>query len=116
MAIPYPGDNETPSISTGGSRRSAAGTATGSRNGIRHSHREIADAGEVIRHGLQKDENGHLYAILAKGIFSIDPKTFAVKQLGSPGMYINAGGALLDGKLYFAADGVKIVEFELPGQ
>jgi len=56
---------------------------------------------------------GDIYMLFVKGIARIDPETFAVRLLARSPVPISAGGAYLDGRVYFA-NGSHLCSWELP--
>ncbi len=62
----------------------------------------LAAYGGPVRHALHVGPDGKLYALMNKAIARIDLETFAHEKLTDAS--ITAGGALLNGVLYWAAD------------
>jgi hypothetical protein len=48
-----------------------------------------------------KDPYGRIFVLFKKGIGQLDPKTYAIKILAESPVSISAGGAWLDGRIYF---------------
>jgi len=63
----------------------------------------LAAYGGVPRQALHGAPDGSLYALLSAAIVRITPATLAVEKLATPPVSISAGGALADGRLYFAS-------------
>ncbi len=79
-------------------------------------HKESFRAyGGVPRHALQKSAAGELYAIMSRAILRIRPGEFAHEKLADAPASISAGGALVNGRLYFAV-GSHLWSYRLPGR
>jgi len=67
-------------------------------------HRDdLQQFGRVPRHALHVGPNGELYALLSSAILRIDPDTYRCEKLTDTPVSISAGGALVNGRLCFAA-------------
>ncbi len=62
------------------------------------------DCGFVPRHSLQLTPAGRLFMLRSKAICEVIPGTFEVRKLADTPHDITAGGAYIDGVLYYAAD------------
>lgn len=62
----------------------------------------LAEHGGALRHGLQLAPEGPVIAIMSRAILAIQPETFEVSVLGVPPKGASMGGALLDGRAYWA--------------
>ena len=73
----------------------------------------IADTARVPRHALQEGEDGYLYAIFGDAIVRITPGTFEWERLADTPVRATAGGALVDGRLYYATTS-RVWSYEIP--
>jgi hypothetical protein len=72
------------------------------------------DYGRVVRHALQRGPDGELYGIMSRAIVRIDPETLKHEKLAEAPTTITAGGAFVNGLLYFTA-GSHVWSYEVPG-
>lgn len=77
-------------------------------------HREsFAAYGGVPRHALHASADGSIYALMADAVVGIAPGGSSHEKLADAPTRISAGGALLDGTLYFAA-GTRLWSYLIP--
>jgi len=74
---------------------------------------DLSAHGTVPRHALQRGPDGRLYAMFSKAILRLTPGSTAVEVLSTPPQPISAGGALADGRLYYAS-GPNLWSYALP--
>jgi streptogramin lyase len=78
-------------------------------------HQEsFAQYGGVPRHALQVGPDGKIYAMLTRAIVRITPGRFAHEKLADAPVTIEAGGALVKGRLYFSS-GPRVWSYQVPG-
>lgn len=73
----------------------------------------FSDYGGVPRHALHAGPDGYIYAVMSRAVLRITPGTFEHDKLADSPVGISAGGALLDGILYFAS-GTRLWSYEIP--
>ena len=66
-------------------------------------HSSLFGYGGVPRHPLHLDPDGQIYALFAKAILRLDPRTFAPTKLADTPAPITAGGTLIGNTLCFAS-------------
>lgn len=74
----------------------------------------LADYGRPVMHGLHTGPDGNIYALLREGIVRITPGSNQTVLLAKPPVTITAGGVLLDGQLYYAAN-TNVWSYRIPG-
>lgn len=72
----------------------------------------LKEYGAAPRHGLHPAD-GKVYALFANAVLEIAPGTWQVTKVAAPPVPVAAGGALLDGSLYYAA-GTHVWRCDLP--
>jgi len=75
---------------------------------------QLAGCGSPARHALQFGPDGDLYGIFNNAIMRFRPDTFAHEKVARPPVRITAGGALVNGRLCFAAAS-HVWTWEIPG-
>ena len=70
--------------------------------------------GAVPRHALHSGPDGMIYAMMSKAILRITPGTFAHEKLADAPVGIEAGGALVNGRLCFS-HGSHVWTYDIPG-
>ena len=70
--------------------------------------------GSVPRHALHVGPDGKLYALLSDAVLRIDPESYEYSKLTDTPVAITAGGALLNGRLCFAAR-ANVWSYRVPG-
>ena len=118
--VPVSGDGNIVSIEIGpdGLVYGLSGNATffvfdPNKKEVVHSE-SFSAYGGVPRHALHVGPDGKLYAIMSRAIVRIAPGTFEHEKLADSPTNITAGGALLKGVLYFAAD-TRFWSYSVPG-
>ncbi len=69
--------------------------------------KELALGKTVLEQGPRifvRGDKGRIYIVLQKGIAELDPKTYGIRLLGEAPQPIRAGGAYLDGAVYFVCE------------
>ncbi|MFW6437840.1 MAG: hypothetical protein ACOCZ7_02395 [Armatimonadota bacterium] len=69
--------------------------------------------GGVPRHALQEGPDGHLYATMRNAIVRVTPGSFEHVKLADTPAPATAGGASVDGRLYYAS-GARVWSYEIP--
>lgn len=75
----------------------------------------FAAYGSVPRHALQAGDDGQLYAMLRNAIVRITPGTFEHEKLADTPAPATAGGAYVNGRLYYASVS-RVWSYEVPRQ
>ncbi len=77
-------------------------------------HREdMSEYGGIPRASLLLGPDGELYSAFTQAIVRIEPGTFEHEKLADPPRGVSAGGAIVDGRFYFAS-GSHVWSWELP--
>jgi hypothetical protein len=66
-----------------------------------------------IYNAIAAGPDGHLYGLYSGGVFSVDPRTFAVQIVGTLPQRVTAGFAMNGRTIYYAA-GPHIMRCDLP--
>ncbi len=66
-------------------------------------HRADIAIGRPLEISLQRWKDGRIYGLTNRCIYTIDPKTYAVKELAAPGKPLHCGWAITDTGIYFGS-------------
>ncbi len=75
---------------------------------------DLKEFGEVPRCSLQRGPDGRLFILQRWGIHELTTSGESVRLLGRPPQEITAGGAVVDGWLYFSGNGINVQRFRIP--
>ena len=79
------------------------------------THREDFSAyGGPAALGMHTGPDGNIYALMTKAVVRVTPGSLEHESLGQPPAGVGAGGALVDGVLYYSA-GSHVWAFDVPG-